>query len=488
MAHAPICEYSVPGLFSMAFPTLFPDGTGDWTRGQNAHPLALALYIKHLMRFGDGRFRRHKIFRYFVFNFHRRHAARGQATVFVARNRFAGCGDLDQFQQLLDENRHDALVQRLVAFSGSTPGSNAFWKARSSELQSFIRFCEYERNPCTLFFTFSSADRQWPELRSLLNQQRSDAARPAFGPNDDPACATWFSHHRFDQFFHRVFRKLLGIKRFWYRTEFQARGSTHIHGLASIADAPDCFALCKDGNVQPLIDWVENDLLVTAMHPDVASVLPGYQGTRNTTNPLQRDFREVADLDEDYRHIVNCCQRHFCRRGYCLRGPGDGECRFGYPKPNLEHAQVVRDRRGRYVIELARNDGRVNPHIKIVLLAWRANVDVSIVVDADAVRRYVGKYAAKSEQRSAALNETLRAIVASLSERGLHHISALGVWHRLLNRCLVERDYSAQEVSWLTMGGESSEKGVGGAGKPEPSGAGSGLLLLSALGCCVVSH
>jgi hypothetical protein len=374
--------------------------------------------------------------------------------VFVGRNRCSG-GGLEQVQRLLAENRHEVLVQRLVAFTASTPGSNAFWRSRASELQAFIRFCEHNSNPCTIFFTFSSADRCWPELRRLLSQQNGGnaAAGPAYGPNDDPACATWFVHHRFEQFFHRVFKPLLGIQHYWYRTEFQARGAVHIHGLCAVADSPDCFELCRNGNVRPLVEWVENHLLVTATHPDVASLLPGYQGTRDTTNPLERDFRDITDVEADYRHTVNRCQRHCCRRGYCLRGDA---CRFGYPKPLLEQSQVVRDRRGRYVIELARNDARLNPHIKIVLLAWRANMDVQIVVDPDAVRRYVGKYAAKAEQRSAALTATLSSLAESLLERGLHHVSALSIWQRFLNGCLVERDYSAQEVSWLTLGGESS--------------------------------
>lgn len=78
---------------------------------------------------------------------------------------------------------------------------------------------------------------------------------------------------------------------------------------------------------------------------------------------------------------------------------------------------------------------------------------VSVIIAADAVRRYVGKYAAKHEEKSAALSEALRDLVAGYVGRDMQHVGPLSVFHRLPNRVLVERDYTAQEVSWLCLGG-----------------------------------
>lgn len=43
----PISEFTTEGYFSMAFPTLFPDGSGDFT-APRMRPVTIGHYLKHL--------------------------------------------------------------------------------------------------------------------------------------------------------------------------------------------------------------------------------------------------------------------------------------------------------------------------------------------------------------------------------------------------------------------------------------------------------
>ena len=51
----PISEFTTEGYWTQAFPTLFPTGAGDF-RSPRVRSVTLADYLKHLMRYKDGRF------------------------------------------------------------------------------------------------------------------------------------------------------------------------------------------------------------------------------------------------------------------------------------------------------------------------------------------------------------------------------------------------------------------------------------------------
>ncbi|KAJ6473604.1 hypothetical protein C8R47DRAFT_716414 [Mycena vitilis] len=62
----PIDE-NTPGYMTMAFPTLFPDGRGDFHQNR-PHKVHFGAYLDHLIRFKGGRFARHRRFPWFAFN------------------------------------------------------------------------------------------------------------------------------------------------------------------------------------------------------------------------------------------------------------------------------------------------------------------------------------------------------------------------------------------------------------------------------------
>ena len=109
----------------------------------------------------------------------------------------------------------------------------------------------------TFFFTLSAAETKWAELlgilKTLVEKKQLTEQEIASLPDipflekaslirgDPITCARYFDH-RFRAMFNTVFKAKEGplgdIIDFFIRTEFQHRGSPHIHGLLWVKNAP----------------------------------------------------------------------------------------------------------------------------------------------------------------------------------------------------------------------------------------------------------
>jgi len=94
---------------------------------------------------------------------------------------------------------------------------------------------------------------------------------------------------------------------------------------------------------------------------------------------------------------VNKLQRHTrCNSSYCLRVDRSGQqrCRFGYPK-EIVRDTYLHDDNGQPELITSRNDPYINPHDRLQLQGWRANVDLKPVLSMNAALQYISKYASK---------------------------------------------------------------------------------------------
>jgi hypothetical protein len=69
---SPVCDYNNPGLYTGAFPELFPYGIGGPDVKRRVG-LSLEKYAEHAMKLADSRFREHSIFPFVLFNVLQRH-------------------------------------------------------------------------------------------------------------------------------------------------------------------------------------------------------------------------------------------------------------------------------------------------------------------------------------------------------------------------------------------------------------------------------
>ena len=311
----------------------------------------------------------------------------------------------------------------------------------------------------TVFFTHSAADSHWPELARLIcpegEQQSSSSRSRAVSKN--PAIADWFFYHRIGKFIEDFYAGVLGAVDFWYRFEWQHRGSPHVHGVAWFKNAPDMQKLLSTKDDADFLDAVEEittyaDRLVSTMNPAIA---PDGSDADNAPLPRTRPqhacnkpYAEVEDFQMDLIDLIATCQRHTkCKRDTCLRKKkGKLECRFDYPK-DLQPVTTIVTKDGEPTLLTQRNDSLLNNYNPVQLSAWRGNCDMQLIVSWKRLLNYCAKYATKPETRSKALKSVHGNVIKSLKEDD----SLLKVVQKLMIRTVAERDYSAQETCHLIL-------------------------------------
>ena len=168
----PVNEYNTPFLATMAFPTLFPDGTADPTnseilRGISSSEIdAFSQKFKHLLKFAKiennnwvYRFAAHPRFAYWAFNLLHRKRIISKGNLYK-RNP----GELDFTQKDLEEmlNSFTAsqLMSKIFYYTKEITGCNAYWKRIRQELLATIK----QVGVPTIFFTLSMAEYHWPDF------------------------------------------------------------------------------------------------------------------------------------------------------------------------------------------------------------------------------------------------------------------------------------------------------------------------------------
>ena len=169
-----------------------------------------------------------------------------------------------------------------------------------------------------------------------------------------------------------------------------------------------------------------------------------------------RENRAHWNMSDDYVNLCNRCQTHgslvrgvrACKPAQCFR---NGSCRFHFPYPvTVEPAAFIdgTGKNARKTFAAVRNDPWLNQHARLILLGWRANVDLQPVLDREAARRYISKYASKPES----LSESYHTVLQEFCSRLPFDQPAERAVQRLFARMAADRDISAQEAVHLLLG------------------------------------
>ena len=147
-------------------------------------------------------------------------------------------------------------------------------------------------------------------------------------------------------------------------------------------------------------------------------------------HPCKVPYPEINDSmwDEDYENLLNSVQRHTrCNSAYCLRQKSNcsQHCRFDYPidtcyKTHIQFEKVhtkENSERYRAKIVTAKNDSRLSHHQRLQLQGWRANCDISVVVDYHSCVEYLTKYASKSEKLLTVARDSFLLVVNNLNQQ-----------------------------------------------------------------------
>jgi ATP-dependent DNA helicase PIF1 len=478
-------------LLSLAMPTLFPQGLAEFS---DPRPRAVTFkqWVRHALLWKDGRFARHPRFPYFVFNTIVRNEVNKKANFFVKgqeaiKRQFETAAEL---QVALDTSNpaSKALVNSIVRAGQKLPGTRPFWEQHRNQL---IALCHKEKCP-HVFITASPADYHWESLAWCMPRYEQWLAADDDGKyaiaqqnlRENPHIAAFHFFLRWRAFFEEYLKPRLGIKYWWYRFEWQGRGSTHVHGLYWLhgAYSAPLQGFLNDQEKQQFVQFW--GVHCTAFNPqprsqeEVAQDRRKEKDRRNeqrrrrrqglesrieqiTTNALLLRPGETATTT--FRHLtrlINRVQRHECN-DYCLRRyklpndewSEDRVCRFYYPRTEHEAAVVTKALNASKsspwdTYDGIRNDPRVNNYMPGVLLGWGANVDCTPCTSLDAVVHYIAKYVAKHEVKTKPYDELANELVTQVKDsRPLVSLAA-----KMVNKLFTERDWPAMEVAHHLLG------------------------------------
>ena len=399
----PVNEYTQIGLFTMAFPGLFPKASADITHVDPERPRTKKVdfgeWLAHLMSLEDGRFARHPRFRYYAWNMLQRKRATQTGRVFLKRDEEARNMTAEELQQILDAGNRS--LEGQLQYFGSTLRGTPQWKnARRFELLDLIE----ELGMPTFFFTTSVADIHWPDLQLLI--MRHEGAMVEDG-NINGAGRNG-----------RVVRNPHLVIAFFTRR-------------------------CR-----LLIDEVVNgDGLLWMDHPQLANptiiVPPARQ------HPCQIRYGESDDPANDLSQLINTTNRHrSCSTTTCLKKKrGQLVCKAGFPQQLRAESEFVHDEsQGVYKFAPARNDPILNAFPRHWMTLQRANMDIKPCLSQHALIRYLTKYCTKNEPSS----DNLKSVTDKLLRQQPADAEPVGAgqaYMRTLISTVGNRDISAQEVT-----------------------------------------
>lgn len=433
-------------IFAMAFPTLYPNGQADFNQARS-RSVTLKEYASHLMRYKDGRFGRHPRWRFMVFNILMRDKSKKSARYYVSKS--SNLSDLTREELGEALNSDSSLLRSIVRQGSSLTGTRPFWTNRSRSLDAQARFLTPQMSP--VFITFSCADLQWHDLhRQLPRYDEFLAGNDTVRRNimwqnvqDCPHIVAYYLDLRFQAFLRLVLEPYLGYKDYWWRYEWQARGSGHVHCLFWIPSAPSL-----DQSTAELRDlfaryWGER---ITAWNPNSSRVL-------DAQNPASLQFSDVVNSEDQFTAFLNRLQMHsVCRPGACLRvKKGEDKtpyCRFFFPRPLFDDPVVTKDINHKsWLFSPARNIPDMNQCSAPITMGWMANTDIQPPTSLFAVLAYIAKYVSKPETKSRSYMDISAQILPYTNDRA----PLLSFVSKMLNKLIGERDWSAQEVSHILL-------------------------------------
>ena len=256
---------------------------------------------------------------------------------------------------------------------------------------------------------------------------------------------------------------------FWYRFEYQARGSTHAHGCAYLHNDPGLCSLVKkaaeawlaERKVQnqeepAYITLREEGRIAKAKAIAYAGWLVTTLNDALPTNAWQLPQSHPSTCqtpsdsnDTDYHDLVNSVQRHSqCSPAYCLRhkpGQETPTCHFNFSRELCEVSDIHFEELSNATLSTKRNDPQLNSHQRFMLQNWRANVDLQIIL-------LMWKHVPDTWLNMLQTSMPATAIFATCVGKLSHHHNPLTALRSSMLCVVGVCDFSAQETAHMLMG------------------------------------
>ena len=319
--------------------------------------------------------------------------------------------------------------ENCYSFMRDIRGTAAYWQSAKIQLFAMLR----SLGPPTFFITFSADDHHWNDLMVVLAKcsgqnltedevdKLTDEDRRKLMASNPVVTARHFAH-RFQCLVKEVIKgsgtPIGEVIDFFWRIEFQLRGSPHVHSLWWIKDAPDLDTKAGNQSAPAFIDRY-----ISVRVPDEGC---GEDELRSTILRVQQ-----------HKH-TSTCQKTSKRKQ---------ECRFDFPRPlSLETRVKNNDDAGNksrfYILKRSKGEENINAYNPDLLLAWQANMDIQLIGSVYGTASYICSYMCKgeSEEVKKAIGDALNNLPPNASIR--KKLSKVG------NTMLSHRELSAQEAAF----------------------------------------
>ncbi|XP_076858467.1 uncharacterized protein LOC143512266 isoform X2 [Brachyhypopomus gauderio] len=198
-------------------------------------------------------------------------------------------------------------------------GTPAYWQKTLRDLFAMLR----QLGTPTFFCTFSAAEMRWPEVITAIKAQQGqtvdfsalDWSQKCEILRSNPVTCMRMFEKRVEGLMNLILSPAQPIGEvvdYFYRVEFQQRGSPHIHCLFWVKDAPEF----EDDPDQVVCDFI--DKYISCKLPD-----PNTDRELNTI---------VTEVQTHSRNHSKSCKKN------------NKHCRFGFPKPPMPTTMITRPR------------------------------------------------------------------------------------------------------------------------------------------------
>ncbi|XP_043953976.1 uncharacterized protein LOC122820538 [Gambusia affinis] len=480
------------------FPVLFPSGFNTYHE-KRQYRLTLSRYFNNRLLHADGRFARNV--EYIFFAQYMSELEQVVSKVSIALRKGTSCTPQNMSEVLKDEQSINKLLEFDDGYRFLKPirGTPAFWQTAQRDLLACVRML----GKPTWFASFSSADMRWTNLLySILKQEgrtqtleQLQWAEKCELLRRNPVTAARMFDFRWHVFVREVLMSPANpigkIEDYYYRVEFQQRGSPHCHCLFWICDAP----ILDKNTDEEVIAFI--DKYVTCEIPSeedsLSEVVTSVQQHSKRHSKTCKKKRTVCRFN--FPRPASC--RTFICRGEKYQDPvttckcnldktdGNAECEC-IDKNKTRPYQMERDvasdiltriknaisgdncpyntveemfeslcmnqdlfetaykrfsRNTHVVLKRQINEIWINQYSRPLLKAWNANIDIQYCVDAYACCVYIVSYMSKSEREIGLL---LGNAQREAAKEG--NVSAKEALKRLGSVYLHNRDVCAQEA------------------------------------------
>ena len=137
--NVPLSEFTTKYFFTLAFPYLFPYGSGDFHINRPRTFMSMSDWAEHLIWYKDGCFAQHQYFELIVHNIIMCKRTLEQST-FIAKQKLGeNPMTLQEIKQRLQDG-DTSIGQKILYFGANLRGTSQYWPQRQKELRSLIQY------------------------------------------------------------------------------------------------------------------------------------------------------------------------------------------------------------------------------------------------------------------------------------------------------------------------------------------------------------